>query len=65
VGTVWQSVHAFHLPGECTLPAEIGKYGSWFHVDGFQAVVVWQTWHSSGNAAAICDGLAVALYCVR
>jgi hypothetical protein len=47
------------------LPAEIGKYGSWFHVDGFQAVVVWQTWHSSGNAAAACDGLVVALYWVR
>lgn len=47
------------------LPAEMGKYGSWFHEDGFHAVVVWQIWHSSGNAAAVCDGLAVAVYSAR
>jgi hypothetical protein len=65
VGTVWQSAHTFHLPGAWAVPAEIGKYVSWFHDDGFQAVVVWQVWQSSGNAAAACDGLVVALYCVR
>jgi hypothetical protein len=40
VGTVWQSAHSVHLPGECRLPAEIGKKAVWLKVDGVHAVVV-------------------------
>jgi hypothetical protein len=52
VDTVWQSAQVVHRPGECLLPAEIGKYVSWAHVEGCHAVVVWQGWQSVGNPAA-------------
>jgi hypothetical protein len=61
VATRWQSAHVVHRPGECRLPALMGKNGVWLNVEGAHADVLWHDSHANGNPAAACAGFVVAL----